>query len=108
MSAPLDTCFVFQGGLGCETSYLQNQHCNTFYMLKRNETENIWKLLTQNTFWTGLSMLYVSYTENNPNYKKLVWRQQVQVVLSIQIALKEIMCFLNVNQPVSIGKKQFL
>lgn len=53
-------------------------------------------------------MLYVSYPENYPNYTKLVWRQQMQVFLSMQIVLKEIMCSVNVNPSLSIGKKQFL
>lgn len=53
-----------------------------------------------------LNVFSVSYTEHYPNYKELVQRQ-TQVVLSIQIVLKE-SCSLNVNQPLSIGKKQFL
>lgn len=75
---------------------------------QKERIENFWKLLVQNTLCVGLSMLYVSYPENYPNYKKLVWRQEMQVFLSIQIVLKEIMCSLNINQPLSIGKKQFL
>lgn len=101
----LQTCRIFQWEVDNLPHLQKKITCNTHDVCP-NGMEYCRECLEVFNSKYFLNVFSVSYTEHYPNYKELVQRQ-TQVVLSIQIVLKE-SCSLNVNQPLSIGKKQFL